>query len=1105
MSATPLFHPRVVKKAINNGVYPPDIEQRHRRLDPLLAQLKSGELHRTNEAKLQGEFLRTVFSDVLGYETRLTGTGAVWDIEREENVAAKGRQAADGAIGWFHEGQAPVIHGVIEFKGASQALDRAADRSRTPVQQVWDYANETRTCRWILLSNFKETRLYHRGRSSHDIVTFQLADLASLDEFKRFWLMLAKTNLLPDKPGGMSPLDNLLLDSDKAQLEITNKLYRQYRETRQELFEDLRRVHGNRPALDILRLTQKLLDRVLFIAFAEDRDLLPRETIQQALTEDFYERPLWDNLKQIFTWVDAGRPAKGFPAFNGGLFAPDDELDDLEPSNASLKKLGQIAAYDFGEDVSVEVLGHIFEQSIADLEELRAQAAGAEAPQLSKRKQQGVFYTPAYVTRYLVEQTVGRSMTERLDEIMARHQPEKVKGKKKQRLAAMAAWTEYRDALKTLRVLDPACGSGAFLTATFDRLHVEYSRVDQELLDLRGDGQRELWDLNRTILNGNLFGVDLNPESIEITKLSLWLKTASRGNKLTWLDANIRCGNSVVSDPKVDPRAFDWSKGTQAWHALEDEGEAAAAVAAIWTQGFDIVIGNPPYIRQELLTDIKEHLKGNYRAWHGMADIFVYFFERGLSVLKPGGRLGFIVANKWMKGGYAAPLRRILAAETAVEEVIDFGHAPIFPDADAFPCIITMRKPSEGEVLERDRLVQATAFPREDLKDKGIGEFVKERQVAIPQSEFGEAPWSLEPPGVRRIMGRMRETGVRLEDFAGASPYRGVVTGCNEAFIIDADTRHRILLEDPGADEIIRPYLRGRDVKRWNAVWDGDYMIFARRGIDLELYPGAVRHLESFRTRLEPKPTKWPAGERWTGRKPGRYAWYEIQDSVDYWREFSKPKIVYQVIQFHPSYALDNDGLLGNDKVFFIACADPWLLAVLNSPLMWWHSWRFLVHMKDEALNPACVKMVDLPVVESNSETQAEAQELVAANIDATGSTQQAIRDLLMWLKTEHGIDKAGNALSDPAGLTTEAFVQEVRKRRPRAMGKPSPGELRELRELHEETRLPLLQRRQSIAVAERRLSDLVNAAYGLSDEDVDLIRRTAPPRMPQGLAPPKQ
>jgi hypothetical protein len=273
-------------------------------------------------------------------------------------------------------------------------------------------------------------------------------------------------------------------------------------------------------------------------------------------------------------------------------------------------------------------------------------------------------------------------------------------------------------------------------------------------------------------------------------------------------------------------------------------------------------------------------------------------------------------------------------------------------------------------------------------------------------------------------------------------------------------------------------------------------MIFARQGIAIEDYPAVEQHLLQFRTSLEPKPPSYQ-GPNWPGRKAGSYKWYELQDAVDYWRLFENPKIVYQEIQFHPAYALDKSGLFPTNKVFIIPQADEWLLAVLNSPLMWWYCWRYLPHMKDETLSPVGVKMETLPIAPPSKQARDEAEPAVARLIEITKAENDTRAAVLDSLRMQFAVTEPGNKLSDFASLDSDTFVQEVLKRRPKAAGKLKAADMRALREIYGDEALPVQARRREALALERRLSTLVNDAYGLTPDEVSLLWSTAPPRMP--------
>lgn len=884
--------------------------------------------------------------------------------------------------------------------------------------------------------------------------------------------------------------------------EITHRLSRDYRALRKKLFHELCRRHSNRTPADILRSTQTILARILFIAFAEDRGLLPDGTLKTTCDyrDGVRSTPTWNNFCVLFRWIDQGHEAKQIPCYSGGLFTPNPHIDELEVNDEICAEFMRLTAYDYLHDVSVEALGQIFEQSISELEELR-RSSGIVLPdeeKTSRRKAEGVFYTPVFVTRYIVDQTLGRTFQDRWQAIMTTREPSKKL--KVGSDAWVAAWTSvyeaYREDIKKIRVLDLSCGAGAFLIAAFDALSREYDRVNTLLANLN-KGQSTIFDLTKTVLNNNLFGVDVNAESVEITKLSLWLKTAERGRKLTYLDSNIKWGNSLVKDPMVHSLAFDWATGDQVRPIYDlPNAPEAAEINARWREGFDVVIGNPPYVRHELLGKFKDHFEKSFRAYHGMADLFVYFFERGISVLKPGGRLGFIVANKWLRGGYAEPLRKLLATETTLESIVDFGHAPIFPDADAFPCILTLSKRAPHLEPNSPHDIDVTMFPREELAATEIPDYVSRHGYAVPQMRLGAAPWSLEPPASDALMAKIRARGVPLTNFAGVKPYRGILTGFNEAFLLDDAQKRRLCEDDPRSSEILKKYVRGQDVGRWSTEWGQTWLIFANRGIDITRYPAILRHLEQFRDSLEPRPRDW-SGSSWPGRKPGNYQWYELQDTVDYWRLLDAPKILYQEIQFYPAYALDSSGLFVTNKVFILPIADTWLLAVLNSPLMWWHNWRYLTHLKDEALTPLGVKMEVLPIAAPSPAAREQADAAVTKLIALKKTDDASRAAVLDALRMQYDVAEPGNKLHDFATLDSDAFIKEVMKRRPKAAGKLKTSDMKSLREMYGDEALPIQARRREALILERRLGNLVNEAYGLTPEEVALLWSTAPPRMP--------
>lgn len=1087
----PLFHPRLVRELVD-GLAPGLFAKHREQVQVWLDHLKQGTLEKTSEVSLHGGFLERIFGDILGYATMATARDGQWELVAEKRVLSGG--AADGALGIFSAGRSHVV-APIELKGAAQFLDHAKGKSRTPIQQGWDYANSTPESTWVLVSNYRETRLYAKSRGTAAYEEFRLSELAQEEGFLRFVALLRRDALLGDGQPDRSPLAEMLIASERTEQEVTARLYAHYRGIRARLFDELLRKHPHLPSEELLSYTQTILDRVLFLAFAEDRGLVPRDTLAHAFEyqDPYHPRPVWQNFVTVFHAIDRGSKGLKILPYNGGLFRERAEIDDLDLSDEMCAAFRDLGEYDFGEDVSVDVLGHIFEQSITDLEHLRVEAetqaalgVNEIAPSTgtqrapSRRKKEGIFYTPPFVTAFLVRETLGHSIAEARDRVF--------KGRQVSKKDRIASWEAYQLELRNLRVLDPACGSGAFLIAAYDALAREFELAKRVLEELQGN-QTSLFDQTRTLLNENLFGIDKSGESVEITKLSLWLQTAERGTQLTFIDRNIRQGNSVVSDPLVDPWAFDWSAGRLARSLLEPEppaGEDAESIDARWRAGFDVVLGNPPYVRQELLTDYKDHWKSEFRAFDGAADLFVYFFERGLQQLKPSGRLGFIVSNKWLRGGYAEKLRALIARDYTIESIVDFGHAPVFPDADAFPCIITIRRNAPPP----DHELRVTLYPREELGEDLLANYVDTHGFQLGQRKLAKAGWTLEPPGVHALLEKLRTNGVPLGEYTSVKPYYGVKTGYNKAFLIDQAAKEQLCREDPRSLEVLKKYVRGQDIARWSPEWAGQWMIFARRGIDIDRYPAIKSHLEKHRTALEPRPPNY-SGSKWPGRKKGTYKWYELQDAVDYYDLFEQPKLLYQVIQFHPSYALDSTGLYTNDKGYFLPTDAKWLLAVLNSPAMWWHNWRHFVHMKDEALNPAGAKMVRVPIPRPSDKQLAEAALDVEVVTSLTAEVNDSLAAVLDSLHVQFDVEKAGDKLADFASLDSVDFVREVNKRRPKQLPRLSPAGLAGLRELHAAEVPEILDKRARILSHERAIAAAVHEAFGLTPEDLDLMRTT--------------
>jgi hypothetical protein len=506
------------------------------------------------------------------------------------------------------------------------------------------------------------------------------------------------------------------------------------------------------------------------------------------------------------------------------------------------------------------------------------------------------------------------------------------------------------------------------------------------------------------------------------------------------------------------------------------------------------VIGNPPYVRQELIKEIKPALKRAYpQTYSGTADLYVYFYEKGLELLRPGGRLSYVVTNKWMRAGYAEGLRALFAEKAWIEFVADFGHAKkFFPDADVFPSVIVVRKPLAGDGPDE---TQVCAVSRDDVPEKDLDEFVANNTYILSRAHFTRSNWALEQPGAAALLLKI-STAPRLEDSYGIKPLYGIKTGFNEAFVIDSSTKDGLIQEDQSAAEIIKPFLRGQDIGRWWSPKANLWMIFARRGIDIDRYPSVKKHLQKFREELEPKPADWKptrSGEKWKGRKAGNYAWYEIQDPVEYYADFKQPKILVKRIAFHPRFCINESTVHVNDSALILPSTDRWLLAVLNAPASWYYMFKTFPHKKDEAVSIDTPFLRSMPIPPMDEGFDPSRVDNLSSLIEELHASRSSILD---WLRHEFGLEKPNRVLLTPDALDADAFVGEVRGVLPKKR-KLTAAEIGELRREHAEIVEPARQARADVFVLENQLSDLVNKAFGLTPEEVALLWRTAPPRMP--------
>ena len=337
-----------------------------------------------------------------------------------------------------------------------------------------------------------------------------------------------------------------------------------------------------------------------------------------------------------------------------------------------------------------------------------------------------------------------------------------------------------------------------------------------------------------------------------------------------------------------------------------------------------MVIGNPPYVRQELLGDQKKYFEAHYKVYHGMADLYSYFVEKGIGLLNDQGIYGVIVANKWMRANYGLLLRKFLKLQS-VHEIIDFGDLPVFESATTYPCIIIASGVNDDHISLNVTNVKT-------LKFESLDEYVKENQQIIKKINLDDNGWNLGSVAEQNLLNKLKINTIPLGEYVKGKIYRGVLTGLNEAFVIDEETRDRLIKEDKSSAEIIKPFLAGRDIKRYQTPVSDKYLIFTRRGININNYPAIKNYLVQFKKQLTPK-SKESKSEK-EGRKPGPYKWYEIQDAVDYFNEFEKSKIMLPDIALKMQAMYDRNNLYCVNTAYIIPVDDKFLLGILNSKLV---------------------------------------------------------------------------------------------------------------------------------------------------------------------------
>ncbi|MBR3856977.1 MAG: Eco57I restriction-modification methylase domain-containing protein [Bacteroidaceae bacterium] len=866
----------------------------------------------SKEEQFQEGFLRELFVKVLGYTLNPSPDFNLITEQKNETNSKK----ADGAI--LIDGK---VVGVIELKD-----HKTPDLSKVETQ-AFGYKNQHPDARLVVISNFEKLRLYIDNTVEH--IEWNLFTLTE-QEFREMYLCLAFEQVKQETALKMKQ------ESVSSEDQITKALYKDYSQFKRALFADIVTHNPDHDQLLLFKKTQKLLDRLLFIFFAEDCALLPPNSMMQIINwwEEMNDHgdyfPFYERIKKYFGYMNTGFQGKKYEifAYNGGLFKPDEVLDNIQISDAVLvEHTKRLSEYDFESEVDVNILGHIFENSLSEIEEVTQQINNGETPTVSKRKQDGVFYTPQYITKYIVENTVGRLCAEKKQELgidEAEYFADAHR-QKQTKIRLLDKLTQYRDWLKQITILDPACGSGAFLNAALRFLIDEHHKID--VMEAKVTESTIVYpDIDKEILEHNLFGVDINEESVEIAQLALWLRTAQPRRKLNTLNENIKCGNSLISDPAIaGDKAFDWQKEFPQVFAKG---------------GFDVVIGNPPYLRVQGLREShnKESIfyEQHYLSATGRFDFYVLFIERGFSLLNKNGLLSFILPHKFINADFGVGIRSFIYNNKALNNLVSFGSEQVFSDASVYTCVI-------GLSYGNSTFKYAKAKPSE--LQEGLNNY-----SIIPIENLADTTrWSLQSDEDSSIIAKLNKQPLRFKEITKACS-QGTVSMGDDIYMLRGSIEgnffigfsEQIQKSVKLEKEMMKPILKGEDIKRYAPLDNSYWLIYPHHSVNgktvpyeesemKELFPLTYEYLLPFKSKLVDKKIRYKTNEKY---------WYALHRSREI-SLFETPKIITAEISLGCNMTYDTKEHYHNTQcysILFDGNHEEYTLAyltILNSKILW--------------------------------------------------------------------------------------------------------------------------------------------------------------------------
>lgn len=775
-------------------------------IEDWIQKLDNNELE--NEKENYINFFTIILERLLGYQLE--------DIGYEQDINDEGRPVEFT----FKKGNKDYV--VVELKGTkTKDLNKRYNRAQSAIDQVTNYASGKEETKWAFVSNYNEFRIF-KPSYRKKYISFKFKELTNEKVLKKFLLIFSKFSLIDkDIP------QRLLNESIIMERNLEDQFYQLFSETRLMLIKELE-FTMDMDKNKAIYYAQLVLNRYIFICFAEDLGLIPSETTTNTLTtpiehNNIFISTLWERLNELFEFVYRGNHHKKIKEFKCSLFEEDlrnfkirDTVEnpteffkdcykkwDFEEGNRYksienvlgdykdilnpiFKNLLIISSFDFGSELDVNIFGHIFENSIGDIEELKDQSK-------TRRKKDGIFYTPSKITDYICRNTIipylslSGEVNDITDLIEEYEEQDKL--------------DELDTKLKNIKIIDPACGSGAFLNKAVDILLDIHKMLFDSIYCYDSTLNPYFDSLNsrKQIMINNIYGVDVNEESVQITKLSLFLKLATSSNiksgfELPDLDKNIKCGDSLVSDKNVvGNKAFNWE---EEFKEVFNNG------------GFDIIIGNPPYVDVKGMDNkISKYLFNEYDTSVNRINLYSLFVEKSTNIIKDSGYFGFIIPNSILFNSSYEKIRLRLLKNTSITQIIKLTD-DIFKDEEVETIILIFKNEVNKENETKIRVYE----------DKNnYNSSIKKQQIWLNDSTHIIQIYASDDS--IKLIKKIEQNPIKLKDLCdfslGLTPY-DKHKGMSPEVI-----ENKIFHSDKKETEDYKELLEGSDVTRYNVSYHG--------------------------------------------------------------------------------------------------------------------------------------------------------------------------------------------------------------------------------------------------------------------------------------------